>query len=902
LERLSGSVIRALERGGAVVTADAHQAFQLRLAWAEHQRNLGIDSWPSGDILSLQSLILRSARRDLIDGTGEPAILLSAAQERTLWEQVAHSERHDFLQPHGTARAAQRAWRRLHDWNLPRSRLHESGSEESRVFASWASAFEQRCSASGYTDSARSLGKLAVPADRHLPWIFSGFDTQPPALRSLIDRWTSAGIDATFDEGVHVSDARVVRAAFDDSQSEWFAAAQWARERLLRNPSQRLMVVIPDLDRERHRIERIFDEVMRPSVLLNETDAAQVPYAIEGGTALAGYPLVNTALTLVALISGPQTFDRASGFWRSRYLQEAERHSADRARLDLRVRDKGSYELDCQSLARELARAAKRLAIDDPLIAKLAVQHAEWRGRRGLASWSTHLNAALRELGWPGKLDSEEQQTLEKFNDLLAELAMLDDLVGPVDIRGLQHHLRLLAEQTRFQPQTGDAPLTISARLADPVIVLDGLWITGLHANAWPRAPRPDPFLPWELQESAGMPEATAAGMLSFAQQLTACWARRAHEVVLSWPSRLEDDETLPSSLIGVYARDAELEQRLSSRTGYWEVQRQSAETRQVTTSKDEVQADLFAPPATTSHIEKIVDVRAPALPAGVPLVGGSYALTLQSLCAIRAFADRRLVAQPLRRPEPGVDPRTRGTLAHAVLAAFWGQVANQQQLIEMGSQARTASMLEAVDAVMADNFPSPLPRFARLERQRLLDLMQEWMEIELQRQPFETLHRELPVAVQLRGHALNLQVDRIDRHADGRQQVLDYKTGEMKPGAWAGDRPDDVQLPLYATVLQPAPDGIAIAQVRARNCSLEGISSAPSLTQNKPAPDWQAQLQAWGEVIDRLMGDFESGDARVNPKKGLETCKKCHLKPFCRIDELLARDPDDEELELVDD
>ena len=52
---------------------------------------------------------------------------------------------------------------------------------------------------------------------------------------------------------------------------------------------------------------------------------------------------------------------------------------------------------------------------------------------------------------WSGRpLDSGEQQTLDKFHDLLAELAMLDNFVGPVDARGLLHHLRVLAEAPRL--------------------------------------------------------------------------------------------------------------------------------------------------------------------------------------------------------------------------------------------------------------------------------------------------------------------------------------------------------------------------------------------------------------------------------------------------------------------
>jgi ATP-dependent helicase/nuclease subunit B len=316
MDRLSAAVCAVLERGGCVVSADPHQAYQLRLAWAEHQQRHGSAGWPSPDILSVDAMVARAWQRALIDDPATRPILLSAAQERTLWEQVVRGRRGEqFLQPHGTARAAQRSWRRLQNWNLD---LRQSGawtSEESRSFLQWARAFEQRCDSLGVIDAPRALALVPPPATSGRPWILVGFDIVPPALRSLLQRWRETGIDIAIDEG-HAVDARVSRAGFSDRQAEWRAAALWARHRLLEAPGQRLMIVIPDVERERDLVERTFDEILRPPALIDAAAPTVSCHAIEGGIALSEYPLVATAIAAAALASGPQPFDVASAWWR----------------------------------------------------------------------------------------------------------------------------------------------------------------------------------------------------------------------------------------------------------------------------------------------------------------------------------------------------------------------------------------------------------------------------------------------------------------------------------------------------------------------------------------------------------------------------------------------------------
>lgn len=869
MEPLSAPVLAALERGGSVVTADSHQAYRMRLAWADLQRAAGRTSWLTPEVLPLNAALAHSWLGALIDEESAQPHLLSLHQERAIWEQIVRESGGEqrFLQPHGTADAVMRAWRRMQEWAVDPLAVAQSPVDEVRVFADWSRAFAERCRAKNWIDAPRALARMPLPRNRG-PWSVVGFDAPSAALRALVARFERAGIEARFIESANVQ-GRASHVSFADRQAEWRAAANWARRRLLENPRQRLMVVIPDLERDRERIEGTFDEVLRPAALLHGAGAATLPFAIEGGVPLARYALVQTALTALAMVSEAQPWDVASAWWRSGYLLGPGAREGDRARLDVEVRSHVAHEIDLESFTAALERAGRRLSIDDPLVAACKRFRETLDGRRGLAQWSARVSDALYALGWPGvrQRDSAEQQTLEKFNDTLAELATLDEIAGRVDLRGMLRHLRGLAEQTPFQPETGAAPLSISARLADPGLALDGLWVTGLEANAWPRAPRPDPFLPWEAQRAAAIPDASAAGTLAFAQRLTERWSTSAAEVIFSWPTRIDDEACLPSALIHTFPPYAHAAALATPARDYWLRVRASA------------------------NLERLVDEVGPALPENAPVPGGAYSLTLQSQCAMHAFAERRLEASALEIPEPGIDARTHGSLVHHALWVLWSEIESQQELRSLDPIARENLLGFAVAQASerylerAGRWPA---RIVELERERLRTLLEEWLAVELERAPFRVTSVESKLPASLAGHPIELRIDRVDALADGRRLLIDYKTSSITPAAWFDDRPEDAQLPLYAAMLEPRVDGIAIGRLRTGDCALKGASSLPVMFRGPYDPtDWNAQVALWRETVMRLAGEFARGDARVNPHQPPETCRYCHLHSFCRIDEV---------------
>ena len=182
-----------------------------------------------------------------------------------------------------------------------------------------------------------------------------------------------------------------------------------------------------------------------------------------------------------------------------------------------------------------------------------------------------------------------------------------------------------------------------------------------------------------------------------------------------------------------------------------------------------------------------------------------------------------------------------------------------------------------------------------QLERERLLNLLAEWMELEMTRDPFEVLATEERVTLQFAGMTLEATVDRIDRLQDGSLAVLDYKTGSPRVADWLGERPKDPQLPLYS-VSHPRPvETISFARLKPGKMAFQRLSAQeepiPGVKASEMAEDgfrsWERRKSEWTARLERLALEFRSGHAVVDPAEGRTTCRYCGLEPLCRVDEL---------------
>jgi hypothetical protein len=130
-----------------------------------------------------------------------------------------------------------------------------------------------------------------------------------------------------------------------------------------------------------------------------------------------------------------------------------------------------------------------------------------------------------------------------------------------------------------------------------------------------------------------------------------------------------------------------------------------------------------------------------------------------------------------------------------------------------------------------------------------------------------------------------------MDKLADGSQALIDYKTGSrVTPNGWSGERPDEPQLPLYAVTAQEKISVVAFAKLKTGDMKFSGLSlDEKQLPGVKQAKSWGGLISSWKAELEALAKGFAAGDARVDPKNGLATCRNCDLQPLCRVHERLS-------------
>jgi hypothetical protein len=187
--------------------------------------------------------------------------------------------------------------------------------------------------------------------------------------------------------------------------------------------------------------------------------------------------------------------------------------------------------------------------------------------------------------------------------------------------------------------------------------------------------------------------------------------------------------------------------------------------------------------------------------------------------------------------------------------------------------------------------------RYAALERERLVALTLQWLEVERARGDFEVEASEERREITVGGVTVRATLDRVDRLPDGRRAIIDYKTGDANPRRWDGERPDEPQLPLYAVGSPDPVAAVMFAQVKTGALEFKGVAEhGVDIPGVGVVADWNTLLGEWRQTLDALGRSFAAGEAEVAPKRYPHTCEYCDQALLCRINERLAIGPVEEE------
>ena len=872
-----------IEAGSLILTSNNRLATKIRQAWGQYQQESGNTSWPQPSIHAIEHWIDENWQR-CCDAGVESAMLgsiITPQVEHLLWEQVIEEdvEKPDHLLPMSFAGLAHNGYTIIQRWQIPTVRLQQ----EAPLLWRWSKAFQAKLNKYQLVTTADRattvLEGYKTGSLQHIQKaLMVGFDSIPPLYQALL---------ATASEAVEIhriekyetprikSEHRAEQVAFHDENQEVMTAAAWAQEHQQADNNSRIGIVIPELARMRNQVERIFRQQFEPDYLLPDEERSATPFNISVGVPLSDTPLIASALSLLSLNRHQAPLEELcrvlnSPFWGGCDL--ILRSIAEKRLRKLARRTLSSSEFRYQLHLAEESCGATNFSAPIEQVESLRRQMPN---KAHFQQWMTLFQQQLEALGWPGErsLDSIEYQQHQQWLRTLEQYQSLDNLGLEVTLSEALRQLQQLTSQTIFQAETEDTPIQILGLLESAGLRFDHLWVMGMDDSHWPQPIAPNPLLPLTLQREYETPRSLPERELQMAKSQVAGLKHAANEVVFSFSefdtNRLRQASNLIADLPTLNPDNLPDPQQ----------------TNNLPAVRLEQVSCEYGPPLNFND----ESVR-----------GGSSIFRDQATCPFNAFARHRLGA--IQPPEPvlGLSNMDRGSLLHDCLERLWQQLGDQQQLLKTSAEDLTTLVSGVVTGALQrwqkqrpDLFG---PQFTGIEKQRLTTLLEQWLAVEKTRPSFKVVAFEESIQTEFSGLPLRLIIDRIDKLDDGRQVIVDYKTGKASTNSWLGERPEQPQIPLYVLCSDTPVAAATFAIINVTQQQFVGFSETTALLPNVQPPSRKNEPESWGELLTqwqysltKLADEFKQAYAPVKFYKPSAKQYQQELEPLNRIAEITA-------------
>ena len=393
-----------------------------------------------------------------------------------------------------------------------------------------------------------------------------------------------------------------------------------------------------------------------------------------------------------------------------------------------------------------------------------------------------------------------------------------------------------------------------------------------MNDHIWPPPPRPNPFIPHELQRQAGIPYADNLIQKLFADTIEQRLLHSAQRIVFSSSLFAGARALRPSVLLQTLPEiPAQSLPCLQTRAEYLYEQHRAT-------------------------IEELTDEIAPPMPINSQLSGGVFALRAQAICPAWAFYRYRLHAKPLPTLEEGISIALRGNLLHAIMAKLWQQFSYDELY-------QVASREACVKGVVTEVCQRMLGKDKRYSDQRI-DLEAEVLQARVlawlgqaefvDDRRFVVMETEKAYQVTVQNINIGFRVDRIEcLEQPDSVIVVDYKSGKIPDiSSWGADRILEPQLPFYAIFATDKYhiSGVAFAQLREGDYAWMSVSSHNFDELPKSTFKWLARFTGWDDLcghwqkqLSLLVQELQQGVASVRIYDE-SLLQNCDVLPLLRL------------------
>jgi len=832
---------RAVGDSSQVITGSRRLARVLRAEHAAQQFAAGKTVWPSPAILSWQDWLA-----ELVASSNDQAELptaITSHQSRILWERCLSREINDpLLNVAMLARQSREAWNRLQEWQVPLGECQrQARNRDQRLFAKVASNYESILEREGWVDES-GIANLAIgllnAASVTTPsrLTLAGFDRVSPQLEAVLEKIRAAGgvVDVA---ALDAQESQISIYSPENGDAELRAAGAWARKQLQQYPDSRLTIVVTHLEQDAQRSLRLIKEGLLPG-WQNASAQQNAAINISYGRKLADYPAIAIAILALRWLHNDLSTREISRLLLSPMLwPEA---GDERTRVELRLRQLPEQSWSPQRLLAEVSAWEGGGPATDGLglVRKTAEHREQLPQRQSPAEWVSLFSDVLQDLGWPGAetLASAEFQLVNRWRELYNDVARLELVAPSMTSSEALGRMTTIASEVIYQPEADGSMLQVMGPLEAAGMHFDKLWMTGLSSSNWPPAGKPLTLVSRDLQRETGMPDATPADTLEYAQRVIGRLATSASQAVFSFPQTQNDAQQSASELL----RDLNPAELLDGSDPGWNAMRLCARTSLLSDIADPV------PPVAENEF----------------ITGGAATIQRQLVEPFGAFVAGRLAVRTIWPIVAGLPAGIRGSLIHGALHRLYEDCPSSDQIRGWD----TAEIETRTDQAVQTEFRSherhadvALQQLLRLEKHRVKGLLRGVIAQDARREQFCIESVEEKLELDIGGISMRLRLDRVDLEKD-ELLVLDYKTGVAKRLLDRGKNPKDMQLIVYACALQDPVGGVGLLNIDPRSIELDGAGRY--LT---PKLDWDSCLAEWKEQVVHAAQEIAAGDVRIN-------------------------------------
>ena len=867
-----------------VLTASNQLARWLMLDYDDQQKQKKV--WETSQILPLSAWL----KQVWLD-TWPEKHLFSKLQSESLWEKIINSNSNStklsLLHRKAAASEAYQAYRLVLEYGLPTFKSDYQETLETISFYNWMQIYQNQLLKWNALDNVELIDQVSelIDAERiELPHTITleGLDIKSPQLQRLLDAMERKGVTTKIDfsnrlnfsdktslanESTHTSVQK-----FDDKTQEAITCARWIRK--LSQPGKRFGIIVPELENYRSLLQREFAAELSPASIFPD-NKSELPFNVSQGSPLNQTTPINL---IFQILETPACNIPAEIFYSIIRTSIFHSDKSSALKMEQTLRNKRLVTINLYKLEDQYNFE------NSSELHKFVDAWKNWVQIKQFdlpSHWSTKIYLLLQEINWPEKneekITQKENQVFESWKNCLDQLASLDHIVGKIHRLTAVNKLFSIAQNFLFPEKNRDHLIQVIQLSECPGMKFDHTWVMGCHSECLPPSPEPNSLIPSTFRKNFNLPRSNAKWELNNSEQHLAAVLNSSKDIVFSYPSQEKDNAQEPSPLIKYFPH----KNRFVLPSARFKDQICNA-------TNPEPFEETPTLPLTANEKNRFKQGKK---------TGGASLLKNQSDCPFRAFVRYRLHAQKSEIPDTDFDPLVRGNLIHLILELFWKKTQTREQLEKLYQsnqlELEVEKCVEEATNVICRSLQDQ-PEFLKMEKTRNQNLALEWLiNFDLTRNDFTVLKPEKSATAKINGLTLNLNIDRVDVISDKKYVLIDYKSGEAKPGDWLKERIIAPQLPLYSTLTSPSV--VAFGKIKKGQIEFKGVKDSSidfsgfkvtNYTKETKVSEWNDLLALWKNKIDLLANEFLSGRAVIEPTLKQETCKNCDLSSLCRIRE----------------